>query len=381
MKYLNLKQTIFAFFVLLSFSFSEAQELDAKRALSLARVKKEGKIHIIQVNKIDDLSIEGTDLSENFNFYPNNIFDLVEKVGYNQILVKISSGTKVKINSSDVLPPVDAITNTIAVGTNYPEHKDETNVEIDPVLFPKIAELTPYISQIETKDEYLLDYEVELGVVYSKDVRTIEDIDNQLLGFMVTMDYSDRASQLINYDTDHPELAVGFTDSKSHEGFFPVGPILVIPRDWKSYYKELNIKLWRNTEIKQNDVLKNMFWDVRKITEESLKLGDKEIWTLKGKPISLLPKNYIEKGTIVAAGTPGGVILTTPTKGFIIRRAIKYSLLFKFFNWKPKEYVKDQFVKKLQRKDNYLKSGEKIKAQISNLGYIQSQVVSEKENH
>jgi hypothetical protein len=70
-------------------------------------------------------------------------------------------------------------------------------------------------------------------------------------------------------------------------------------------------------------------------------------------------------------------LLTTPTKGFIISNAIKYSLLFKYFNWKPKAYVVNQFVKKLRKKDEYLKEGEKIKAQISKLGYIHSQVISE----
>jgi 2,4-diketo-3-deoxy-L-fuconate hydrolase len=378
MKYFFLKQTMLGFFTLFCFSSLEAQEPNPKKALSLARIKMQGKTHIIQVAKINDSFIEGVDLSESFNLYPNNIFDLFEEVSYDDILMKISNTSNIKINSADVLTPVDVITNTIAVATNYPEHKEETKVKIDPILFPKVTNLTTYISKIETKYDYLLDYEVELGVVYSKDVKTIEDLNNQLLGFMVTIDYSDRANQLRSYDTDHPELAVGFTDSKSHEGFFPVGSILVIPKDWKSYYKKLNIKLWRNTEVKQNDSIKNAFWDIKKITEESLKLGNKKVWTFKETPISLLPKNYIEKGTIVITGTPGGVILTAPTKGFIINRAIKYSLLFKFFKWKPEEYVKDQFVKKLQRKNKYLKPNEKVKAQISNLGYIQSQIISEK---
>ncbi len=376
---MNLKQLTIVIFTLASFSFVEAQELNVEKALSLARVKKDGKTHILQVNRIDDSFIEGIDLSKDFNYYSDDIFDIIEKIGYDKIVANISTGTKVKINSSNVLTPVDAITNTIAVATNYPEHKDETNVEIDPILFPKIAQLTPYISKVKTKKEYLLDYEVELGFVYSKDVKSIEDLDNQLLGLMVVMDYSDRASQLIDYDTDHPELGVGFTDSKSHDGFFPVGPILVVPKDWKRYYKDLQIQLFRNSEIKQKDTIINMFWDIPKITEESLKLGNEKIWTLRGKPISLLPKNYIEKGTIVATGTPGGVILTTPTKGYIMRGAIKYSLLLKFFKWKPEAYVKHQFVKGLRKKDKYLKSGERVKAQISNLGYINSQIISEKE--
>ncbi|MDO5971394.1 hypothetical protein Q4Q35_16430 [Flavivirga aquimarina] len=123
MKYFKLRQVSCIFFAVASFSFLKAQELDPQKALSLARVKKDGKIHIIQVYKIEDSFIEGTNLSESFNFYPNNIFDLIEKLGYDEILMKISSGSNVKISSGDVLLPVDAITNTIAVATNYPEHK------------------------------------------------------------------------------------------------------------------------------------------------------------------------------------------------------------------------------------------------------------------
>ena len=61
-------------------------------------------------------------MSEDFNTYPNNIFDLVDKIGYDQIVLKIHDGTKVKFHYYDLLPPVDAITNTIAAATNYPEH-------------------------------------------------------------------------------------------------------------------------------------------------------------------------------------------------------------------------------------------------------------------
>lgn len=383
MKKHKLKQGMIAILGLLAGSFLKAQELDPQKALSLARVMKNGRTHIIQVSKIDDAYVKGINLSEKFGMYPVRIFDFIEKFGYEQILDKIHSSSKTDVQefkSEEVLTPVDAIAHTIAAATNYPEHKEETNVKIDPILFPKVTKLTPYISQVKTKKEYLLDYEVELGVVYSRDVKTMADLENQLLGFMVTMDYSDRASQLRDYDTDHPELAVGFTDSKSHEGFFPVGPIMVVPKDWKNYYQELNIKLWRNDELMQDDHLGSMFWDVPKITEEALKLSDEEIWTLNGDAISLLPKKYIEKGTIVVTGTPGGVLLTTPSKGFIIRRAIKYSLLFKFLGWEPEAYVKDQFVKKLHRKDNYLKDGEQIRASISKLGYINSHVVSQNEN-
>ncbi|WP_158655233.1 fumarylacetoacetate hydrolase family protein [Flavivirga eckloniae] len=371
---MNLKQGIF----LLVLFLANIQNVISQEVLSLARAINNGKINIIQVETLSERGIEGINLSKELNNYSDNIFEFIEQVGYNTIVAKLSDTSRLEyFKSANVLPPIDAKANTIAIATNYPEHKEETNVKISPVLFPKVTKLTPYKSNVFlTGNKELLDYEVELAVVYSKNVHKIEDLHDQLLGFMVAVDYSDRASMLKVYDTDHPELAVGFTDSKSKSGYFPVGPVLVVPENWKSYYKNLKIKLWRNHILTQNDQLRSMFWDVPKVTLEALKLGDEQRWIYNNKPISLLPKGYIEKGTIAITGTPGGVTFSPPTKGFIIKRAIKYGLLFKFFNWKPKAYVVDQYIRKLLRKKQFLQEGELIRAHVENLGYIYSKVQS-----
>ncbi|MDQ2179204.1 fumarylacetoacetate hydrolase family protein, partial [Marinifilum sp. D714] len=357
-----------------------AQEKDPKIALSLARVIKINKTHIIQVINIDKSGIKGLNLSEHFNYYTNDVFEFIESVGYDNIVSELPKIKKLFFKAKDVLPPVDVVANTIAVATNYPDHKDETNIEIDPVLFPKITELSSYVSMINTcEDNELLDYEVEMAIVYSKDTHSIDELKSQLLGFMVAIDYSERASMLRAYDNGKPELAAGFTDSKSHKGYFPVGSIVVIPRNWKSYYKNLVIQLYRNHILTQSDSLKSLIWDVSKITEEALQLGKKELWTYNNSKVSLLPKGYIEKGTITLTGTPGGVVFKPPTTGFIIKSIIKYVVFFQFVKWNANEYVRDQYVKKLYKQEQYLQNGESIDASISNLGHIYSTIQSQKE--
>ncbi len=373
-----MKLIAFAFFMLFSTFILNAQEPNPEKALSLARVESEGEINIIQVTKVTEMGISGFNLSHIYNSRSTSIFDFIAAVGYDTIVSKLKTKTQPTFYKAEhVLPPVKAIHNTIACATNYPEHKEETHVEIEPILYPKIAELTPYISSVGVNvDIELLDYEVELAVVYSKEVHQLEDIHQQLFGFMVCMDYSERGHQLKAYDTDHPELAVGFTDAKSRKDYFPVGPFMVIPKDWKNYYKSLKIQLWRNNEQKQSDLLKSMIWDIEKMTEEALKSGRKESWTFNNTPIPLLPKGYIEKGTIAITGTPGGVVMEPPGKGYIIKKAIEYGLLFKFFKWKPKAYVVDRYVKKLLRKKEYLKPGENVKAKIEKLGFLKSTIKS-----
>ena len=129
------------------------------------------------------------------NCYTNDVFEFIESVGYNHIVSELPNINNQFFKAKDVLSPVDAVTNTIATATNYLEHKEETHTEIDPVLFPKITELSSYVSTVNTnKDNELLDYEVEMAVVYSKDIHSVKDLENQLLGFMDAIDYSQRAS-------------------------------------------------------------------------------------------------------------------------------------------------------------------------------------------
>ncbi len=377
---MKLKQSVFLSLVILCPLLCIAQEKDPQKALSLARVIGLDKTHIIQVINIDKSGIEGLDLSEHFNCYTNDVFEFIESVGYDDIVSELPNINKLFFKAKDVLPPVDAVANTISTAANYLEHKEETHTEIDPILFPKITEPSSYVSSVNTNsNDELLDYEVEMAVVYSKDIHSIKDLENQLLGFMVAIDYSQRASMFRVYDTEHPELAVGFTDSKSHIGYFPVGSIIVVPRDWKNYYKDLAIQLYRNTTLTQNDSLRSLIWDVPKITEEALKLGKKELWIFNNNKVSLLPKGYIEKGTITLTGTPGGVVFEPPTTGFIIKRAIKYTMLFQFINWDANEYVRDQYLKKLFKQEQYLQDGESIDATITNLGHIYSAIQAKKE--
>lgn len=376
---MKLNRVIFLFLCLL-FSIVKAQEPNPDIALSLARVMVDQKVSIIQVNAINEFRIEGVNLSEQFHNETSDVFEFVETTGYDNIVAGLTRNPeKQSFSAQQVLTPVIATTNTIAGATNYPEHKEETGIKIDPVLFPKITGLSPYVSSVNVQsDQELLDYEVELAVVYSKNIYKPEDLDNQLLGFMVAIDYSERASMLRVYDPDRPELAIGFTDSKSHEGYFPVGPIIVIPRNWKTYYPNLAIQLWRNDEIKQSDQLNSMIWDVRKITEEALRLGNRELWEFNGKSISLLPQGYIAKGTIAITGTPGGVVFEPPTTPYIVKKAIEYGFLLRFFTWNPKDYVIDRYINKQLRQEQFLTGNEGIKAHIQNLGYIYSTIKSNK---
>ena len=373
---MKLKQGIFfSLFISLTF-LVQAQEMDPMKALSLARIVIDGKINIIQVEKLNEQGILGVNLSESTNYFTDDIFDFIETIGYDSILVILSSlNETVHYNAIQILPPVDVIANTIAVANNYPEHKKETNTKIEPILFPKITDATSYVSNVTVdKDKELLDYEVELAVVYSKNTYHIKDLNNQFLGFITAIDYSDRARVLKAYDSDHPELAVGFTDSKSRKGYLPLGAIMVVPQDWRTYYKKLRIHLFHNSNIEQKDTVKNMYWDIQKITDEALKLGTKEQWTLNKNPVSLLSNEHIEKGTILLTGTPGGVIFRPPTKFFVIRKAVEYIILLKFFTWIPKDYVIDRYIQKLIRKKQFLKRGDSINAYIENLGYIYSNI-------
>ena len=96
--------------------------------------------------------------------------------------------------------PFTGTDNQIAVGINYPAHADETAI-VDSFLFPKRTTATAHLASIPARD-YLLDYEIELGLVLLNDLSPNE-IPN-FLGLVLSSDYIDTAALMRQRMTDSP---------------------------------------------------------------------------------------------------------------------------------------------------------------------------------
>src|SRR5262249_5926750 len=114
----------------------------------------------------------------------------------------------------------------ICIGLNYSDHAAESGMAIpaEPIVFQKGANTVvgPYDNIIIPRKSEKTDWEVELGVVISKDARYLDNIEEAkeyIAGYCITNDVSERAFQL--------ERGGQWTKGKSCDNFSPIGPYLL----------------------------------------------------------------------------------------------------------------------------------------------------------
>lgn len=184
--------------------------------------------------------------------------------------------------------PVDPVRNIMCIGKNYLDHILEVSKHLGnkpeyPVLFTKATTAVvghKTILEHHSKLTKYLDYEAELAVIIGKGGKNISSQDawNHVFGYTVANDITARDLQ-----KQHNQFFKG----KSLDTTCPLGPYIVPASDVNP--SDLGIKLWLNSELKQNSRTSNMIFDIPAI-----------ISTLS-QGMTLLP------GDVILTGTPDGV--------------------------------------------------------------------------
>ena len=206
----------------------------------------------------------------------------------------------------------------VAIGLNYSDHAKETGAKTptEPIVFMKSTSSIsgPYDDIEMPKDSSKLDWEVELALVIGKETKNIseKEASNHILGYCIVNDVSEREWQL--------EKSGQWVKGKSGDTFGPTGPYLVT-QDEISDINNLNLILEVNGKKMQSGNTKNMIFNVNFLV------------SYLSKFMSLQP------GDLITTGTPAGVGM----------------------GMKPQVF---------------LKSGDKIRLSIENLGEQNSKVVS-----
>ena len=188
------------------------------------------------------------------------------------------------------LSPVDPC-NILALGLNYRQHADETNIDYPeiPVLFIKAtSSLVGHLSPIflPTAGPEKVDYEAELAIIIGKKVKNIpqSEVMDCILGYTCANDVSARDWQM---EKQKKQWARG----KSFDTFCPLGPYLVT-KDEIPAPDNLHVRTILNGNILQDSNTANMIFDVRAIVSDL------------SRSMTLLP------GTVILTGTPEGVGFT-----------------------------------------------------------------------
>jgi len=227
---------------------------------------------------------------------PNSVKDFLFDGWYDEIKNKIEDlPYKESISKFKVLSPIPNPNKIICLAYNYSDHAKEQGLEApeDPVIIikPRTA-LTSTESDIVCPDFVSqLDYEVELAVIIGKNCKniTVEDTSSAIFGYMVFNDVSARDIQFKDKQ---------FTRGKSFDSFAPCGPWITTADE---IHDVQNLKLTTkiNGELRQNSSTNKMFIKIPEIISKISK-----VMTL-------------EKGDIIATGTPAGVVLNNPNAVFL----------------------------------------------------------------
>jgi len=176
----------------------------------------------------------------------------------------------------------------ICLGRNYAEHAKELGHEIpkEPVIFlkPPSALIGPEETILLPRKSQRIDHEVELAVIIGKKGKNIPRAKamDHVLGYTILMDLTARDIQW-----EAKEKGLPWTVAKGFDTFAPIGPRVVGKREFDVNDLEIGLKV--NGEVRQLSRTSKMIFKIDKIIEYV-----SGIMTL-------------EKGDIIATGTPEGV--------------------------------------------------------------------------
>ena len=207
-----------------------------------------------------------------------------------------AGGETLEPGSVTLLSPIpEPLQDVLCLGLNYFAHADEaarysqesfSSDRAVPIFFSKRVSYSQGTGDAIPAHEDLtsrLDYETELAVIIGKDAKDVapEDAEKYIFGYTVLNDVSARDLQ-----TRHKQWYFG----KSLDGFTPMGPCIVTA-DEIPFPPALKISTRVNGELRQSS------------TTDMLMHGIPEIVSFLSRGMTL------KAGTIIATGTPKGVIM------------------------------------------------------------------------
>ncbi|MCP2319243.1 2-keto-4-pentenoate hydratase/2-oxohepta-3-ene-1,7-dioic acid hydratase (catechol pathway) [Nocardia amikacinitolerans] len=245
------------------------------------------------------------------------------------IAAAAASSDIVAVESLSLISPVTVPCRVVAQMTNFASHVKDSGMDPEtvPLTFFRKASGSisgPHDDVIRPAHVNLLDYEVEIGLVFGREMPVGSEIDAENLadyiaGLVVTNDISARDVQL-------PKTQ--FYEAKSYPTFTPVGPALVLlEADELKRFTDLRLRLWVNGEVRQDMTVADMIY--------------RPVEALR----ALTRFQRMDAGDLLLTGTPVGTAISAPAKpieiiGSLLPPKVKWKMFFKGQAKNPK-YLKD----------------------------------------
>jgi 2-keto-4-pentenoate hydratase/2-oxohepta-3-ene-1,7-dioic acid hydratase in catechol pathway len=246
--------------------------------------------------------------------------------------------TSLPMGSVKILSPITVPCRLFCQGANYRQHMVESGMNPDEKLFNMFftkadaSVISAHGSVERPRHVKLLDYEIELALVFRRPITSAVTVTNDTLKdyvFAITI-----ANDLSARDVQLPQMQ--FFKGKSYRGFCPLGPWLTIlePEEFL-YLDALELQLSVNGTIRQRDTTKNLVFKPAETISELSNFAN------------------VAVGDVLLTGTPSGCALRVPPAP--IRRVLQLLPERQFWNL---------FAKAQSRRPQYLQQGDKINARI-----------------
>lgn len=230
---------------------------------------------------------------------------------------------RITLQIGELLPAAPAGALHIGTGTNFPEHAREANSGAV-FQFPKLGTATPARTTVRARPGILLDYEVEICLRFDRPVRSLSDFDAAVKAFFLCGDFTNRNALINLADPDNLDSGRGFSDAKSGPDFFPTGPFLVVPRDWKAFVASIRMTTSVNGEPRQDARGSEMTLDFRALASKALSDMSAPRFLYAGRYTRLMPDGAIPQEATLMSGTSEGTIFTAPTRADYIEAGLAY---------------------------------------------------------
>ncbi|MET9211708.1 MULTISPECIES: fumarylacetoacetate hydrolase family protein [unclassified Nocardia] len=215
------------------------------------------------------------------------------------------------------LSPVTAPCRVVAQMTNFASHVRDSGGDPDsvPLTFFRKASGSisgPHDDVVRPSHVRLLDYEVEIGLVFGRELPVGTEVDagnlaDYIAGLVVTNDISARDVQL-------PQTQ--YYEGKSYPTFTPTGPALVLLEDGElDRFADLRLRLWVNGDKRQDMTVADMIY--------------RPLETVR----ALSRFQRMDAGDLLLTGTPVGTAISAPARpveiiGAMLPPKLKWKLFF-----------------------------------------------------
>lgn len=294
-------------------------------AITLARFAGEnGTIRTVIVTGWNGETVTGIDLEELGGSSLDDPFAALASADPTSLATRqIDSLPRSTIAVADLLPSGPGGEQHIGTGTNFPEHAQEAN-STSVFQFPKFGPVSPARTTVRAAPGILLDYEVELCVRFDRDIRNPADFDAAVKGFFLCGDFTNRNALINLADPDNLDSGRGFSDAKSGPDFFPTGPFLVIPNNWREFIANVRMATSVNQSRRQDARGREMTLDFQELVEKAFTDMTEPRFLYQGEHFRLVPAGMIPSTGALMSGTSEGTIFTPPTRGDIIEAFAAY---------------------------------------------------------